>query len=131
MGDTSISTAREALIAQLLDDIDGMVTRLEALDREMAARMQAAVTDAVGSASLQARLGFMAMIQDQEQRLTTAGRYAAAVIGNELAHGAVATMANVTAMERVAIRLAWRLGCVAFGSAALGGTLVVVVSRWL
>lgn len=131
MSDSAIATAREALMAQLLEDVDAIVTRLESLDGEMAARIESAVADAVGRASLQARLDFVAMIGDQQQRLTAAGRHAAAVIGNQLAQEAVAARDTAAAVERAAARLAWRLGGVAFGSATLGGALVAAACRWL
>src|SRR5437868_4729052 len=104
MSEVTVTSAREALMAQLLEDIDDIVQRLEAIDAGLAARIQRAVGDAAGQAFLRARLDFAATIAEQERRLTDAGRHAAALVGNQLREGAAGVMVQASVLERSAVR---------------------------
>jgi len=78
------TTAREAMVGQMMEDFDAIVRRLEQVDAELAAKTSEAVRDAAGKVLLQAQLNFESMIEEQRNALVQAGREAAARIGNEI-----------------------------------------------
>jgi hypothetical protein len=116
-----VSTAREALIAELLQEADALVRRFEQADETLAARMEQATTDAAGKAFLTARLNFESMIDKNAVKLTEAGRHAAAQIGNQLNQGATQLVAVNLALERKMGRFVLLLVGFALVAGAVGG----------
>ncbi|VVE85399.1 hypothetical protein [Pandoraea sputorum] len=124
---SDVSTAREALMAELLQEADALVRRFEQADQALAAKMEQATTDAAGKAFLAARLNFESVIDNNAAKLTEAGRHAAAQIGNQLNHGAAQLVAANLALERKAWRFVLLLVGFAFVAGAVGG----FVGAWL
>lgn len=118
---SEISTAREALMAELLQEADALVRRFEQADATLAAKMEQATTDAAGKAFLAARLNFESVIDKNAAKLTDAGRHAAAQIGNQLNDGAAQLVAVNLALERKARRFVLQLVGFAFVAGAVGG----------
>lgn len=87
MASKEVMTAREALMAELLRDVDGLIARFEQAEQSLGARVEQATRDAAGQAFLVAKLNFESMIAEQEVRLVESGRQAAALIGKQLSDG--------------------------------------------
>jgi len=123
MGSTNVSTAREALMAELLQDADLLVRRFEQVDQSIAERIEKASGDAAGKAFLAFKLNFESAVERDVDKLLQAGRYAAAQIGNQLntQSGQLAVMHDV--FERKAYRLMALLMGTAFVAGALGGVI--------
>lgn len=118
---SNVSTAREALLAELLQDADALVRRFEQADAALAGKIEKATTDAAGTAFLSAKLNFESVIDKNAAKLTEAGRHAAAQIGNQLNRGAAQLVAANAALERKARRFVLLLGGFAFVAGAVGG----------
>ncbi|MGC3103749.1 hypothetical protein ACPTKS_30750 [Pseudomonas aeruginosa] len=115
------TTAREAMLGQMMEDFDAIVRRLEEVDAELAAKVSKAVGDAAGNTFLQAQMNFSSMIGEQRNLLVQAGREAAARIGNEINRSSASL---VTAQaERRAIGYSAFLVVV---GAALGAALMFI-----
>jgi hypothetical protein len=121
MGSSNVSTVREALMAELLQDADAIVRRFERADEELARKIERATTDAAGKAFLITRLNFQAMIGEQERKLTNAGLHAAALIGNQLNSGAAQLVTANAALESKARRFVLLLAAFALVTGAVGG----------
>lgn len=80
----SATTVREALVAEMLADIDKLLVRVEQLDQALATKIEQASKDAMGQAFLSVKLNLESTVREQEHKLVQAGREAAARIGNEL-----------------------------------------------
>jgi len=126
----ALSTAREALLAQLLQDVDELVARVEALDQAIAASVETAVRDAAGQAFLGARLELEATIGEQRRRLTEAGRYAAALVGNALRENAAMVSPTLMPARRRAALAVWTGGIACVGG-MVGAFLTILASRHL
>ena len=118
---SDVATAREALMAELLQEADALVRRFEQADQALAARMEQATTDAAGKAFLAARLHFDSVVDKNAAKLTEAGRHAAAQIGNQLNQGAAQLVAANLALERKARRFVLLLVGFALVAGAVGG----------
>ncbi|MDM9591678.1 hypothetical protein [Pseudomonas asiatica] len=114
------TTAREAMVAQMMEDFDAIVRRLEQVDADLAAKTSEAVRDAAGKVLLQTQLNFESMMEEQRNALVQAGREAAARIGNEINRSS-ANLVSAQA-ERRAIRYTALLLLV---GAALGAAAVL------
>lgn len=114
------TTAREAMVAQMMEDFDAIVSRLEQVDADLAAKTSEAVRDAAGKVLLQTQLNFESMMEEQRNALVQAGREAAARIGNEI-NRSTANLVSAQA-ERRAIRYTALLLLV---GAALGAAAVL------
>ncbi|SAK93656.1 hypothetical protein AWB79_06984 [Caballeronia hypogeia] len=121
MSSGNVSTAREALMAELLQDADALVRRFEQADEALSGKIEQATTDAAGKAFLAARLNFESVIDKNADKLAEAGRYAAAQIGNQLNTGAVRLVAANAALERKARQFVLMLIVFAFVAGAVGG----------
>lgn len=118
---SNVSTAREALMAELLQDADALVRRFEQADEALAGKIEKATTDAAGKAFLAAKLNFESVINKNAEKLTEAGRHAAAQIGNQLNSGAAQLVAANAALESKARRFVLLLVGFAFVAGAVGG----------
>ncbi|MEW4339617.1 hypothetical protein [Chromobacterium vaccinii] len=116
-----ILDAREALMAQLFEDIDRVVLRVENVDAELASKVKEACTDAVNQAFLKAKMDLTAVIGENERKLVDAGRHAAAQIGNQLNSGAVQIIAATTMLEHKTRRLLVLLAGFTLGAGIIGG----------
>ncbi|CAJ19779.1 putative membrane protein (plasmid) [Xanthomonas euvesicatoria pv. vesicatoria str. 85-10] len=116
-----VSTAREALMAELLQDADAIVRRFEQADQALAGKIEKATTDAAGKAFLAAKLNFESVIDKNAEKLTEAGRHAAAQIGNQLNSGAAQLVAANAALESKARRFVLLLAGFAFVAGVVGG----------
>lgn len=114
------TTAREAMVAQMMEDFDAIVRRLEQVDADLAAKTSEAVRDAAGKVLLQTQLNFESMMEEQRNALVQAGREAAARIGNVI-NRSTANLISAQA-ERRAIRYTALLLLV---GAALGAAAVL------
>jgi hypothetical protein len=121
MGSSNVTTAREALMAELFQDADALVRRFEQADEALAGKIEKATTDAAGKAFLAARLNFESVIDKNADKLTEAGRHAAAQIGNQLNSGAAQIVAANAALESKARRFVLLLVAFAFVAGAVGG----------
>ncbi|SAL05370.1 hypothetical protein AWB81_07132 [Caballeronia arationis] len=121
MNSGNVSTAREALMAELLQDADVLVRRFEQADEALAGRIEKATTDAAGKAFLTARLNFESVIDKNADKLTDAGRHAAAQIGNQLNSGAAQMVAANAAFERKMWRFVLLLVLFALVAGTAGG----------
>jgi len=117
----NVSTAREALMAELLQDADALVRRFEEADEALSGKIERATTDAAGKAFLAAKLNFESVIEQNSDRLMEAGRVAAAQIGNQLNSGAVQLVAGNAAFEHKARRLVVMLAVLALAAGIVGG----------
>lgn len=117
----NVSTAREALMAELLQDADALVRRFEQADEALSGKIERATTDAAGKAFLTAKLNFESVIEQNSDRLMDAGRVAAAQIGNQLNSGAVQLVAANAALERKALRFVLLLAGFALIAGIVGG----------
>lgn len=118
-----VTTAREALLAELLQDIDSAIQRFESADQTLAKRVEDATKEGANRALLSVRLNFQSVIEANASKLTDAARHAAAMIGNQLNDG---TARMLCASETVGkARRYFLVGCIAgsFMAAALGGIL--------
>ncbi|EKT4473295.1 hypothetical protein QEM11_004215 [Pseudomonas putida] len=114
------TTAREAMVAQMMEDFDAIVRRLEQVDADLAAKTSEAVREAAGKVLLQTQLNFESMMEEQRNALVQAGREAAARIGNEI-NRSTGNLVSAQA-ERRAIRYTALLLLV---GAALGAAAVL------
>lgn len=121
MAGNNVSTAREALLAELLQDADALVRRFEQVDASLTAKIEQATTDAAGKAFLAAKLNFEAMMDKNAEKLTEAGRYGAAMIGNQLGSGTAQLLAAHAGFEGKIYRLILPMIVLAFASGAIGG----------
>ena len=119
MGNSNVSTAREALMAELLQDADLLVRRFEQVDESIAQRIEKAAGDAAGKAFLAFKLNLEASIEKDADKLLQAGRHAAAQIGNQLN----LPSARLVAMQGVLERKAYRLVILLIGTALAAGVL--------
>ncbi|MEX3614426.1 MAG: hypothetical protein VB141_11895 [Burkholderia gladioli] len=108
-------------MAELLQDADALVRRFEQADEALAGKIEKATTDAAGKAFLAAKLNFESVIDKSAEKLTEAGRHAAAQIGNQLNSGAAQLVAANAALERKARRFVLLLVGFAFVAGAVGG----------
>ncbi|AET95637.1 hypothetical protein [Caballeronia zhejiangensis] len=117
----NVSTAREALMAELLQDADALVRRFEQADEALSGKIERATTDAAGKAFLAAKLNFELVIEQNGNRLIEAGRVAAAQIGNQLNSGAAQLVAANAALDRKARRFVVLLAVFALCAGIVGG----------
>ncbi|SAL60209.1 hypothetical protein [Caballeronia humi] len=108
-------------MAELLQDVDALVRRVEHVDAALAGKIEQATTDAAGQAFLAAKLNFESVIDKNADKLTNAGRHAAAQIGNQLNHGAAQLVAVNAAHARKMWRLMLLLVLLALVAGAAGG----------
>lgn len=118
-----MSTAREALIAELFQDADALLRRVEELDSGWAAKIEQATRDGAGQAFLAARLNLESVVGEQERRLVDAGRHGAAQIGNQLGSGVAQLIAVNESLERKARRFVMILAMFALIAGTAGGFL--------
>lgn len=116
-----LTTHREALMAELLHDVGAMVRRFEQADEALSGKIEKATTDAAGKAFLAAKLNFESVIDKNAEKLTEAGRHAAAQIGNQLNSGAAQLVAANAALESKARRFVLLLAGFAFVAGVVGG----------
>lgn len=121
MSGSNVSTAREALMAELLEDVDRLLQRFEQLDEALAGKIEKATADAAGKAFLAAKLNLESVIDKNADKLIAAGRQAAAQIGNQLNSGAAQLLAANAALERKARRYMALLVALAFAAGGVGG----------
>ncbi|MDR5797999.1 hypothetical protein QCE49_31835 [Caballeronia sp. LZ008] len=117
----NVSTAREALMAELLQDADALVRRFEQADEALSGKIERATTDAAAKAFLAAKLNFESVIEQNSNKLMEAGRVAAAQVGNQLNNGAVQLVAANAALEHKARRLVVLLAVFALTAGVVGG----------
>ena|SRR5690349_19672255 len=117
----NVSTAREALMAELLEDADALVRRFEQADEALSGKIERATTDAAAKAFLAAKLNFESVIEQNGNKLIEAGRVAAAQIGVQLNGGAAQVVAANAALERKARRFLVLLAVFAFVAGIVGG----------
>ena len=122
-----IATGREALMAELLKDVDALLKRLEAVDASIAGKIDQATRDASGSALLATKLSFVSMVDEQERKLMQAGRHAAAMIGNELNRHAE----QLTAASAQLAGHAWRNALFGLVMAVVAGAAGGLFVSWL
>lgn len=121
MANSNATSVREALMAELLQDVDILVRRLEQADESLAGKIDKAATDAAGKAFLAFKLNFEAVLEKDAEKLVEAGRYAAAQIGNQLCAHTAKMVAAKAALERRAQSFVLLLMGVAFAAGAAGG----------
>lgn len=108
-------------MAELLQDVDTLMQRLERVHEALPGLIEQATKDAAGKAFLTARLNLETVIDQQAHKLTDAGRHAAALVGNQLNGGAAQLVAANRALESKAWRSVLLLAFIALAAGALGG----------
>jgi hypothetical protein len=121
MASSNVSTVREALIAELLQDADALVRRFEQAEEALAGKIEKATTDAAGKAFLAAMLNFESVMDKNADKLADAGRFAASQIGNQLNSGAAQLVAANAGLESKARRFVLLLIGFALVAGVLGG----------
>lgn len=81
------TSTKEALQAQMLEDVDGLLTRLERLESGLSIAIAEATKDAAGKALLATRLSFEEVLDRQSMELIDSGRLAAREIKQALTAG--------------------------------------------
>jgi hypothetical protein len=119
--DNQVTSAREALMAELLQDVDVLLQRVERVHEELPGLIEQATKDAAGKAFLVARLNLETVIDQQAQKLTDAGRHAAALIGNQLTGSAAALVATREQLERRGRLFVIFAICLGLCAAGVGG----------
>ena len=117
------TTAREAMVGQMMEDFDAIVRRLEQVDGELAAKIAEAVRDGSGRALLQSQMNFESMMEKERNALVLAGREAVARIGNEINRSSANLL--TTQAERRALGFCALL----IGSGMVIGALLMVVGH--
>ncbi|WP_459906434.1 hypothetical protein [Caballeronia sp. HLA56] len=97
--------------------------RFEQADEALSGKIERATTDAAGKAFLAAKLNFESVIEQNSDKLTEAGRVAAAQIGNQLNSGAAQLVIANTALERKARQLVMLLAVFALTAGIVGGLI--------
>lgn len=115
------TTQREALAAQMFEDIDALVRRLEDVSGDMRATCEQAISDAAGKVLLRTQMNFESVMAKQQNDLLQAGRAAAAKLGNELHKEGNALVLAAGALRRRIIALAVIGALVALGAGLVGG----------
>lgn len=110
-------SARDALMAQLLEDVDMLFGRLEAFEGQY----RQGVKDGVGQAVLSARMNFAAMIDEKAGKLTEAGRAAAAQMASQCDGSALRLASATQTLEQRAWRIILPLAAIALVAGILGG----------
>lgn len=118
-----VTTAREALMAELLLDVDKLVSRIEAVDSDLAHKIEQATKDAINQTLLSTKLNLQSVVTEQEQRLTEAGRHAAAMIGNQLNSGICHIVTANATLESKARKLLLILFSLSLIAGTLGGII--------
>ena len=121
MAGNNVSTAREALLAELLQDADALVRRFEQVDESLTAKIEQATTDAAGKAFLTAKLNFEAVMDKNAEKLTEAGRYGAAMIGNQLGSSTAQLLAAHAALNGKIGRFMFLMIVVSFATGSIFG----------
>lgn len=121
MAANNVSTAREALLAELLQDADALVRRFEQIDASLSGKIEQATTDAAGKAFLAAKLNFESMMDKNAEKLTEAGRYGAAMIGTQLRSSTAQLLAAQAVFDGKIRRLIFPMIVLVFASGAIGG----------
>lgn len=117
------TTAREAMVGQMMEDFDALVRRLEQVDGELAAKIAEAVRDGSGRALLQSQMNFESMMEKERNALVLAGRETVARIGNEINRSSANLL--TTQAERRALGFCALL----IGSGMVIGALLMVVGH--
>lgn len=123
MSADGIASAREALMAQLLEDVDALLARLESVDERLREELEAAVMSAAGEAFLRARLELVQQVEAHERRLIAAAQEAAARLTSALDGRGVTLLAAAGELRRRALAMAMAVGALALLGGALGGVL--------
>lgn len=118
---SGLLTAREQLIVRLMQDLDGYVKRVEAIEESLGPKIQEAIEHAAGSAFSTTKSNIEAVIDEQEQKLEKAGTYAAALIGNQLNGKAALIATTADHAKRGRLRFVALVFVVALAAGALGG----------
>ncbi len=121
MGINNVTTAREALMAELLQDADVLVRRFEQVDDALAGKIEKAAADAAGKAFLAFKLNLESVIENNAEKMTEAGRYAAAQIGNQLNSQAMQIFSANAARGKQAHRFVLLLVMLGLLAGAVGG----------
>lgn len=121
MANSNATSVREALMAELLQDVDILVRRLEQVDEALAGKIDKAASDAAGKAFLAFKLNFEAVLEKDAEKLVEAGRYAAAQMGHQLGAHTAQLVAAKAALERRAHSFVLLSMGVAFAAGAAGG----------
>lgn len=130
MGQPNVTTVREALMAELLQDADRLIARLETVDGELAQRIDTAVRDAAGQAFLASKLNFESMIGAQARTLADAGRTAGEAIEIRLNSGISQIVTANASLERKATTALSLLACGALLCGAMGGFMGALLVHW-
>lgn len=124
-GEKRMTRAHEAIMGELLQDVDGLLKRVEQLENTLPDRIGQATKDATGKSFLTARLNFESMVAEQERRLIDAGRTAAATIGNQLNRAAENIITANDAFSRRTFRMLIVIAGVTLVAAIIGGFIGV------
>jgi tryptophan synthase beta subunit len=125
------TSIREALLVEVMQDVDQLLARLEAVKEGLASQVAQATKDAVGQALLASRLAHGQMIDEKGAKLMAAASGAAAEIEGATIAGATRLVAAGARVERGATRILVWLTCAMLGAGLIGGVVGVLVVRWL
>ncbi|RMP38507.1 hypothetical protein ALQ24_200079 [Pseudomonas syringae pv. antirrhini] len=94
------TTQREALAVQMLEEIDGLVSKLDQVSSDMRTEIEQAIRDAAGKALLQTQMNFESVLERGQLELLQAAKTATARIGNELNRGGLALLLSTKQLKQ-------------------------------
>lgn len=126
---TNLTTAREALMAELLQDVDNLASRIEVVDQAISIKIEEATQTAIDRAFLSSKFHFEQMVQEQEHKLLDAGHYAAATIGNQMTTGTAQLITVNNSLERKMRAFVLLLAAFSLIAGLLGGFIGALIVR--
>ena len=120
--------AREALLAEILQDADKLITRVETLKAELPAAVTSATEEAAGKAFLAARLHFEDALRKHTEGISSAGNHAAIQIENRLFKGANKILEQATRTRKRAIIFFMLVFLAMIGSGIIGGMVAIMIN---
>ena len=124
----AIATTREALMAQLLQDVDGLIQRFEAADTSIAGRIEKATREASTSALGATRADLGRFLAQEGSSLLQGARDASRVINQQLVANATEVFAsNAAVIGKGRFYMAFLVFCSLFSGVAASVSTVLLM----
>ncbi|WP_143044999.1 hypothetical protein [Variovorax sp. YR216] len=108
-------------MGELLKDVDDLVKRLERVDGALSQKVAKAMQHAAASAYSSTKSGIEAVMDEQKEKLEEAGKYGAALIGNQLNSKSALIATTADHAKRGRMRFVAVIFGVALAASVLGG----------
>jgi cell division septum initiation protein DivIVA len=122
-------TAKEALQAEFLADINKAIDRLEAIDGQLKTNIEKAVNEASGRAFLAARMQQETALNDSLSNILAEAKKSAKEIEGQLSKPAHRYVAGAQALEKGLVRLFWFAIAGSATAGAVAGLVVALVVK--